>query len=159
MKIMLYDELDQQIIKFLQGDLPLESHPYAELAQRLQISEEEIIVRIGSLADRAIIRRIGAVLRHQQAGYRVNAMVAWRTDISNQDRSGQIMAEFEQVSHCYLRQVPSDFGYNLFSMIHARSEEELRHLLSEISAQTGLKEYLVIRSIREMKKVSMEYYR
>ncbi len=159
MKIMLYDKLDREIIKFLQGSLPLESRPYAELAEHLQVSEEEIVARIGSLADRGIIRRLGAVLRHQRAGYRVNAMVAWKTDVSNQDRSGQIMAEFPQVSHCYLREVPPDFAYNLFSMIHARSEEELKHLVAEISLRTGLDDYLVIRSIKEMKKVSMEYYR
>jgi len=155
---MLYDELDREIIKFLQGDLPLEPHPYAGLAERLQVSEEEIVARIGSLVDRAIIRRMGAVLRHQRAGYKVNAMVAWKTNLNNQDRCGQIMAEYEQVSHCYLRQVPPGFDYNLFSMIHARSRQELDDLVMEISVRTGLEEYVVIRSIKEMKKVSMEYY-
>ena len=52
---MLYDELDREIIKFLQGDLPLEPHPYAGLAERLQVSEEEIVAAAQAAAVHDVI--------------------------------------------------------------------------------------------------------
>lgn len=158
MKIMPYDEMDREILRFIQGDIPLRSRPYQELAEHLGLSEDEVVSRIDSLIKRGVIRRMGAILRHQKAGYSVNAMTAWRVDAAQADRAGQIMADFAEVSHCYLRQVPPEFGYNLFAMLHARSEAELNQIIGEMSDRTGLKDYSVYRSIKEYKKVSMEYF-
>jgi DNA-binding Lrp family transcriptional regulator len=156
---MNFDEDDRKILKLLQGDIPVESHPFRDLAQAMNISEEDIIGRVQNLQKKGVIRRWGAVLRHQQAGFVVNAMVAWKLGAGQADESGNIMAGFKEISHCYLREVPDEFGYNLFSMIHARSDQELRELIDRVSEQTGLTDYIVIKSLREFKKASMEYIR
>ena len=104
-----------------------------------------------------MIRRFAAILRHYNAGFKVNAMVAWKVAVADADRVGTIMAGFDEVSHCYLREVPAEFGYNLFSMIHARSTEQINTLLEELAFRTGISDYMIIKSIRELKKVSMEY--
>lgn len=155
---MNYDELDAKIIQLLQGDLPLTSRPFAQLAQSLELSESELLDRIRALQDKGIIRRWGAVLRHQQAGYRSNAMVAWQADADKADKCGEIMAGVKEISHCYLREVPADFNYALFTMIHARDEQELAETIAKVSALTGLQEYAVLKSTREFKKVSMQYF-
>ncbi len=155
---MAYDHIERGIIKFLQADIPLAPRPYRYLSEELGCSEEEIISRIIKMKNRGLIKRLGAVLRHQKAGFTVNAMVAWKVDENTKDQAGQIMADFNEVSHCYLREVPEDFGYNLFSMIHARSEEELSELIDNIARQTGLKDYIIIRSVKEYKKTSMKYF-
>lgn len=155
---MIYDLKDKEIIKFLQGNIPIVSQPYKELADRLGLTEQEIIERIEDMKKTGLIRRLGAVLRHQQAGYKVNAMVVWQVDENRADTAGKIMAGFKQVSHCYLRDVPKGFEYNLFTMIHSQSNENLLAIINEISCQTGLQKYLIIRSIKELKKVSMEYF-
>lgn len=155
---MIYDLKDKEIIKFLQGNIPIVSQPYKELADRLGLTEQEIIERIEDMKKTGLVRRLGAVLRHQQAGYKVNAMVVWQVDENRADTAGRIMAGFKQVSHCYLRDVPKGFEYNLFTMIHSQSNENLLAIINEISCQTGLQKYLIIRSIKELKKVSMEYF-
>jgi DNA-binding Lrp family transcriptional regulator len=155
---MAYDHIERGIIEFLQADIPLAPRPYRYLSEELGCSEEEIISRIIKMKNRGLIKRLGAVLRHQKAGFTVNAMVAWKVDENTKDQAGQIMADFNEVSHCYLREVPEDFGYNLFSMIHARSEEELSELIDNIARQTGLKDYIIIRSVKEYKKTSMKYF-
>jgi len=152
-----YDRIEKEIIKLMQADLPLESRPYKGLSKALGVSEEEIVARINDMKERGLIKRLGAVLRHQKVGYTVNAMVVWKLDEKSADKAGKIMAECSQISHCYLRKVPEDFGYNLFSMIHCKSQEELFRIIDSISKKTGLNDYLVIRSVREMKKVSMSY--
>lgn len=154
----MFDEKDVQIIKFLQGDIPLESRPFKEMALSLQMSEEEVLERIKDMEKRGIMRRWGAVLRHQKAGYGYNAMVAWKAAPEEADQAGAIMAAAKEISHCYLREVRPDFAYNMFSMIHGRSAAELEDTIKHIAELTGLDDYTVLKSIREFKKVSMRFF-
>jgi siroheme decarboxylase len=154
---MLNNSTDKNIIALLQGDLPLQANPFQELAQQLHISEQEIVDRIIKMQQKGIIRRWGAILRHRQAGYLANAMVAWKVEASQADEAGQFMAGFREISHCYLRKVPNSFAYNLFAMVHAHNEAELQQVVDEVSKGTALKDYIVIRSLKEYKKASMNY--
>lgn len=154
---MINDAVDQAIIAILQGDLPLESRPFYKLAQQQNISEQEIVDRIIKMQQTGILRRWGAVLRHQQAGYLANAMVAWKVTAAQADEAGNVMAGFKEVSHCYLRKVPASFAYRLFTMVHAHNEQELQQLINKIAQYTDLKDYKVIKSIKEYKKASMKY--
>ncbi len=154
---MKMDKLDQEILKFIQADLPLTSNPFQGLANSLNITEKEIINRIQTWQDQGIVRRFGAILRHQKAGYDNNAMVAWMVDETEADKAGQIMAGHPNISHCYLRDVPSDFAYALFTMIHARSEKELEEIISNISKETEIKDFTILKSMQELKKTSMQY--
>lgn len=150
--------LRQEIIKFIQGDIPVVSRPYCELAQKLEISEQDVIAEITALKREGLIRRLGAILRHQKAGYTVNALVAWKVEPGYADRAGEIMAQHPQISHCYLRQVPQEFPYNVFSMIHSRSEQELEGIIENLVERTGIDEYIILPSVKELKKISLEYY-
>ncbi|NLB52955.1 MAG: Lrp/AsnC family transcriptional regulator [Syntrophomonadaceae bacterium] len=152
------DEIDKHIIAFIQGDIPIESRPYNGLADELGISEDEVQARILKMMSKGLLRRLGAVLRHQKAGFDSNAMVAWGVEEEDADEKGEFMAGYDEVSHCYLRETPPDFGYNLFTMIHARSEKELQEIISRISSEAGLSRYTIIKSLKEFKKTSMTYY-
>ncbi|MEQ8200788.1 MAG: AsnC family transcriptional regulator [Syntrophomonadaceae bacterium] len=154
---MRIDPIDLSILELIQGDLPLESQPFAGLSQQLGISEGEIVERIEKMREKGAIRRWGAVLRHQQAGFIANAMVAWKVEPDKAEQAGRHMAGFREVSHCYLRQVPATFPYNLFTMIHARSDAQLRESIARAATETGLEDYLIIRSLKEFKKASMKY--
>jgi siroheme decarboxylase len=154
---MIDDTIDRHIIGLLQGDLPLQSHPFRDLAQALGISEQEIVDRVQALERGGILRRWGAVLRHRQAGYVANAMVAWKVAPERADEVGQIIAGFVEISHCYLRQVPDTFAYSMFAMMHARNDQQLLELVDRVAERSGCQEYLVIRSLKEFKKASMRY--
>ena len=149
--------IDREIIRFIQGDIPVESRPFTSLANTLDLSEEEIVQHIKDLQDQGMIRRFATIQRHYNVGFNVNAMVAWKVALEDADRVGKIMAGFDEVSHCYLRDVPEEFGYNLFSMIHTRSNKQIDTILEELSSCTGISDYIVIKSVRELKKASMEY--
>ena len=154
---MKYDKINREIIQLLQGDLPLCSRPYSQLAADLQVSEEEIIARIGALKAGGELRRMGAILHHHRAGYTSNGMVAWKVNLASIDQIAELMASYREVSHCYHREVDQSFDYPLFTMIHARSDEELLVLVEQLAKLTGIKEYQIVKSIRELKKVSMAY--
>lgn len=154
---MKYDEKELQIIRFLQADIPLQSHPFEGLAANLAMSEAEVLGKVTALQTRGIMRRWGAVLRHQKAGYTDNAMVAWKVDPARADQVGERMAAMTEISHCYLRDVPADFDYNMFSMVHARNAQELDSTICRVAELTGLDDFTVLKSVREFKKVSMRY--
>jgi DNA-binding Lrp family transcriptional regulator len=154
----MIDEIDKKIIGQIQGDLPQDASPFAVLAEEIGISESEFIERIKSMKKKGIIRRFGATLRHQEAGYSANAMVAWLVPDDKINEIGEIMAEFPVVTHCYQRQPQKDWRYNLYTMIHGDSEEECIQIAKQISQKTSMNEYKILFSLKEFKKTSMEYF-
>lgn len=150
-------EAVNKIIKELQGDLPVVPRPYSVVAEKTGLVEEEVIATIAELQEQGLLRRVGAVLRHQKVGYDANAMVAWKLPEAESNRVGRLMAASSRVSHCYWRETPAEWPFNLFTMIHARNREELQALIQELSHVTGVSEYKVIESVLELKKTSVQY--
>ncbi|MCE5276133.1 MAG: Lrp/AsnC family transcriptional regulator [Deltaproteobacteria bacterium] len=154
---MKLDDIDIAILELAQGDLPMCERPFDEWADRLCIPVDEILSRLRSLKDRGVIRDIKAILRHRQAGLQANAMVAWAVPADRVDELGARIALGETVSHCYERE---GFGrYTIFSMIHGRTRDEVTEVVRDLSSQTGIHDYQVFWSIRELKKSSMKYFR
>lgn len=154
----MIDEQDRRIIGLIQGDLPVEARPFAAMAERIGISEEEFIDRVRALRQRGIIRRFGATLRHQEAGFRSNAMVAWIVPEERVKEVGPLLAGFRQVTHCYQRVPARDWPYSLYTMIHGASRKECRRIAEEMSEAAGVKTYSLLFSEREFKKTSMAYF-
>lgn len=147
-----------QLIRLLQEDLPEGLTPYAELARRLNCPEDEVLERIRTMQDRGMIRRFGAVLRHQKAGFTANVMGVWQVPAGQTEEAGRLMSKFPQISHCYQRPILPDWPYNLFTMIHGQSREECVQTMREVAAVTGVDKYEMLFSIKEFKKVSMKYF-
>jgi hypothetical protein len=68
------------------------------------------------------------------------------------------MAGFDAVTHCYCRPPAGDWPYNLYTMIHAASEAACHALAADISDKTGIAEYTLLFSRKELKKISMAYF-
>jgi DNA-binding Lrp family transcriptional regulator len=154
----MVDDLDKKIIGLLQDDMPMDQRPFAIMANRVGINEEQFLSRVKSMADRGIIRRFGATLHHQKAGFRANAMVAWIVPDNRIEEAGKIMAGFREVTHCYQRRPQGDWKYNLYTMIHGNNRSDCHKIALRISQSIGINEYAVLFSEKEFKKTSMEYY-
>ncbi len=156
--IYMPDDLERRIIHHLQGDLPLTPRPFAVLASKVGISEEEVLERIELLKEQGTLRRFGATLRHQLAGYKANAMVGWYVPEDNMEEIGPLMATFREVSHCYERRIQGKWKYNLFTMIHGKTEKDCEDIARRIAENTGIKDYVLLLSLKEFKKTSPEYF-
>ena len=154
----MVSEKDRKIIKSIQGDLPFDLKPFQVVAQRIGIPEEELIERVRELKESGFIRRFGATLRHQEAGFKANVMVAWFVPEERIKEAGRVLAEFPEVSHCYQRRPHDDWHYNLYSMIHGASRSECNKLAEKMAKAIGVSEYELLFSEKEFKKTSMEYY-
>ncbi|MFH1349970.1 MAG: Lrp/AsnC family transcriptional regulator [Pseudomonadota bacterium] len=154
----MIQDLDKKIISLIQGDLPLDLRPFAVLAEQLGIPEGSFVERVQDLKRRGVIRRFGATLRHQEAGFSSNAMVAWQVSDDVIEEVGNTLASFREVTHCYQRMPQKDWKYNLYSMIHGDNKEECYRIASRLSEKTGITEYALLFSEKEFKKTSMEYF-
>jgi len=149
---------DKQIIAAIQGDIPICKRPYEKMARQIGISEQEFCEHLQSLNDRGIIRRFGATLKHQKSGYTSNAMVAWIVDENQITDVGQMMADSPHISHCYRRNPTNDWPYNFYTMIHGTSDRNCKAIAANLSQMTGVAQYEILFSQRELKKTSMKYY-
>jgi len=154
----MVDDLDRKIIGLLQDDMPLDLRPFAIMADQVGMTEEQLLSRVKSMVDGGIIRRFGATLHHQKAGFSANAMVAWIVEDNKVEEVGRIMAGFREVTHCYQRVPQGDWKYNLYTMIHGNNRDECREIAQRISKNSGINQYAILFSEREFKKTSMEYY-
>ena len=68
------------------------------------------------------------------------------------------MAGFRAVSHCYQRPSYPEWPYNLFTMVHGKSEEECEQTLAAIAEATGITDRHALYSTKEFKKVRVRYF-
>lgn len=153
-----FSELDKAILRQVQGTLPDSATPYADIARAVGTSEEAVLALLTRLTESGAIRRFGATLRHQKAGYQANVMVAWRVPEADVDRLGPVMADRPEVSHCYRRRTCPEWPYNLYTMVHGRTPEDCRAVVEALSRDSGITDYTMLASVRELKKVSMRYF-
>ena len=151
-------EIEKKIIASIQEDMAVAERPYAAIADKLGIDETELLDRLKDLSRRGVIRRFGATLRHQRAGFSANAMVAWKVDEDRIQDVGRKMASFHQVSHCYRRNPSADWPYNLYTMVHANSEQACLETAREMSKAASVEDYTLLFSRQELKKTSMVYF-
>ncbi len=135
------------------------------------------------------MRRFGAILRHQNAGFAFNAMVCFRIVDSRKSevgrggsvilsgeaakdpvkscdliaQAGSLLASNLHISHCYERPSFEGFPYNVYAMMHANSAEQLGQIIADCvkslnELQSSPVDYVVLRSVRELKKTSFKFF-
>ena len=149
---------DRRLINELQNDLPLTPAPFGEMAARLNMGVAEFLARCQSLLQRGVIRRFGASVNHREVGFRANAMACWVAPPEMVDVAAQKLANLGEVSHCYERKTNSLWQYNLFAMIHGHTREACQEIADRVSRESGLEDYVLLFSSREIKKKRVKYW-
>ncbi len=154
---MVLTPTEQLICKAIQQDIPLALRPFRKIAEATGEPESRIIAAIERLMHSGVIRKFGAVLIHQKAGFRENALVMWAVPRNQCEETGRILAGFKGVTHCYERDPAFEGKYTVFSMVHFRTALE-QSALERMSRATGISDFKVLRSEQEFKKTSMVYF-
>jgi DNA-binding Lrp family transcriptional regulator len=150
--------LDIAAIRELQIDIPLTPEPFRPMAERLGITEETLFAIARHLQAQGYLRRMAAVLYHREAGFGANAMGVWVVPQERAEEVGTIMGSFRGVSHCYLRPTYPDWPYSIFTMVHGQTPEDCQAVIDAVSEATGIREYALLYSTREYKKVRLQYF-
>jgi siroheme decarboxylase len=153
-----YDDFDRDVIRALQGDMPVIPEPYAPAAQRLGIASEQLLEHLDGMWERRLLRRVAAILFHRRAGFSANGMGVWKVPDERILELGKRMASFRGISHCYQRPTYEDWPYSMFTMAHGRSKEECDAILDSIAHDTGITERSTLYSSTEFKKIRLLYF-
>ena len=151
---------DRARIRIACTDIPHTLTPFKDWG----VSDEELR---DDLAQKRM-RRFGAILRHQDAGFAHNAMVCFGLDERREacpepaegtrDERGIVLAQKPYISHCYERPAFEGFPYTLYVMMHAQSAAELEQHIKEAAESIGNPDYAVLNSVRELKKTSFAFF-
>ncbi|MCH7966811.1 MAG: Lrp/AsnC family transcriptional regulator [Thaumarchaeota archaeon] len=151
-------EDDKNFIRELQKDMEIIDEPFVNAANNLGITENELFEKMKFYEDNGIMRRFAAILRHRQVGFTANGMIVWIVPEDRISEVGEKLGAFPQVSHCYERPTYPDWPYNVFSMIHCKTQDEAHDVAKTIQKQINVPEYQILFSSREFKKIRVEYF-
>jgi len=128
------DQTDLAILNALQDDLPLVSRPWNAIADRVGISEAEILSRMKQLEEAGIIRGISPVLESRHLGLHAATLVALHVPEDRIQEIAAIISSCPEVSHNFQR----DHYYSLWFTIAAKNGDGIRKVLDEILKRTGI---------------------
>jgi siroheme decarboxylase len=157
-KALVLTSASKAAILALQEDLPIETRPFDAIAARHGLSVEQMLAAGRDLQAAGVMRRYAAVLRHRKIGFAVNCMTVWHVPDERVEEVGAALVGFAEVTHCYLRPAWTDWPYNLYAMVHCRSDQQCRNLVTRMKSATGIDQIIEVYSTREFKKVRLEYF-
>ena len=127
------DEIDKRIIAELQRGFPLEVNPYDIIADKLNISVDQLWLRVQQLVNDGVIRRIGLSLDSRKLGY-ASTLAAIRVTPAILDQAADVVGKYPEVTHSYQRK--GDF--NIWFTLIAVDNERIDGVLEEIRLSLGL---------------------
>lgn len=135
------DDRDITLLAEIEEGLPLAERPFAAVGESLQMTEDEVLVRLGRMQEAGIIKRFGFVLQHRPLGYRANAMVVWNIPDQDVDETAALITQHDFVTLCYCRtrQEPR-WPYNLYCMIHGRERDVVEEQILFLKKSAGLEQ-------------------
>lgn len=147
-----------EAVRCLQEDLPVTPTPFATLGAAWGFAPEQLFAQAARFRERQALRRYAAVLHHRAAGFVVNGMAVWQVPPARIEELGPVMGGFRGVSHCYQRPTYDDWPYTVFTMIHGRTGPEVKSVVETIAQQTGIRDYEILWSVTEYKKIRVKYF-
>lgn len=153
-----FEQWQIRLVRALSDPLPLTPCPFADIAAKVGVSEEQALEQIRAWMADGTIRRFGARVRHRSLGFEANGMSVWDVPEDKVGMTADFMSQQPEISHCYLRPRHDAWPYNLYAMIHGENEEQVSAVVARIAKHTALDSYRVLFSSRELKKSAPRYF-
>ena len=127
------DPRDKALINELHGGFPVSERPYAAVAERMGMGEDEVIERLSRLLKDRTLTRFGPLYDATKLGgaFTLAAMAV------PQDRFEEvagIVDGFPEVAHNYAR----EHKLNMWFVVATEDPERIADVLNRIGARTGL---------------------
>jgi DNA-binding Lrp family transcriptional regulator len=134
---------DARLLDLLQSEFPLVERPFAAIADRIAMSEEQVLSRVAALKGKStgVIRQISAIFDSRALGYE-SSLVAAKIDPSKIDAAAAEISRHPGVSHNYARAHAYNLWYTVavapdsklglkrtVDILHARSGAQVTRLL------------------------------
>lgn len=130
------DSLDRAILAQMQGDFPLSDTPYAEVAERLGVSEAVLLARLQSMLDERLLTRFGPMFQIERMGGAF-VLAALAVPEDRFEAVAEQVNAFPQVAHNYRR----EHRLNMWFVLATETPEGIGAACAAIEAATGLPVY------------------
>jgi len=148
------DPTDIHLLRELERGLPFVPAPFEEIGDRLGLSGDDVVARIRRLKEAGVIRKFRARIDQRKMGICANALVAWKPARDGEVDTGNLLAAFPQVTHCYERKpVPGRWEYTLYTVHHGYSREKVVDEVKAVAETIQCPDYTILFSTREFKRV------
>lgn len=127
------DEINKDILNHIQLNFPIDSRPYKVLAEKLGLSEDELISRIRKMKDDILIRRIGGNFSPHKLGYH-STLCAAKVPENKIDLFTETVNSYAGVTHNYMR----EHEFNIWFTFIASSTKIIEDNLQAIQKKTGV---------------------
>lgn len=132
-KVRDWDETDRQLLDILQNDFPLTVQPYLEIAERLDLTEAEVLARLTAMKQAGLIRRLGGIIDSRKIGF-YSTLCAVQVPEEKIELVAAAINQLPGVTHNYLR----DHEYNIWFTLTTPTRDESLHILGELENHLGL---------------------
>jgi DNA-binding Lrp family transcriptional regulator len=127
----MLSDLHKHLLNDFQRDFPLVVRPYLEIANKLGVSEDEVLSALTELRDNQLISRVGPIIPPNQIG--VSMLVAMAVPVADLQKVADIVSRYPEVNHNYER----EHRFNLWFVAVASNAEHLARILDVIESETG----------------------
>ena len=141
------DLTDRKLLNLIQGLFPLVDRPYLNLAEQLQIGEQEVIDRLASLKRTNVLRQISAIFDTRRLGYKTT-LVALAYDPDKLHQGALQINRHPGVSHNYARE---GSYYNLWFTVAVPPDHDLEATVDRMARETGALTARIMPTIRFFK--------
>lgn len=130
------DAVDRRIVNELQGGFPITRRPYAAAAQRLGLSEAQLLRRLGRLLDAGMLSRFGPLYRAEGMGGAVT-LAAMAVPPAELERVAELVNGYPEVAHNYER----EHRLNVWFVVAVEDPARIWEVLAEIESRSGYRVY------------------
>ncbi|HON92451.1 MAG TPA: hypothetical protein PK373_00450 [Sedimentisphaerales bacterium] len=141
----------KRVLDGLQEGIEVVSRPFDAMSQD-PANGGNVVSLLVELKRLGVLRRIAAVLNYRKLGYTTNVMLAAEVPTESVVQAGRDLARFRAVSHCYARRTFEGWPFNLFAMLHARSEAAITRTIHEFTKTANVRSYRLLPTVAELKK-------
>jgi DNA-binding Lrp family transcriptional regulator len=132
----MLDALDRRILNELQRGLPVVDHPYAQAADTLGCSEDELLERLKRLLDERILTRFGPMYHAERLGGALS-LCAMRVSREDFEEVADIVNALPEVAHNYER----DHEMNMWFVLATERADDIARVIARIEVATGYRVY------------------
>ena len=139
------EKLKAELLRILQYDFPIAVEPWKEIANKLDIGEDEVLELVKELKEEGTIRRIGAILNKDKLGYK-SLLIALKVEGDYNDVV-EFINSHVAVTHNYLR----DDEWNIWFTFNYADEGELNEFLEKLRAYPQVVDLMLLPSEKMIK--------
>ncbi|MEW5692809.1 MAG: Lrp/AsnC family transcriptional regulator [Candidatus Hydrogenedentota bacterium] len=129
------DKIDKKLLFDYQKDFQLCRYPFKKIADKIGISENEVIDRIKKLKQKGYIKRFGVIIDLKKCGFK-STLCAVEVPPNKMNKFISVLNDINNITHNYLRE---GGRYNCWFTLQAKKGGEIKSIIRKIERLTGIK--------------------